>query len=149
MFFTLIYHTPRGRLETLNPYWSWEGLCRNCRKTTQTLRGFYCANCGNLRRGHIPCFRSWHPEYHKACQKLKFHTALPENYLGSKWIKQKYEARFMHARPGGNLLAPFQCDWCWFENLEGRRTDPEIYSDSQMLGYICRANFDFFGYGRK
>ena len=63
--------------------------------------------------------------------------------------KKKYEARFMHARPGKNCVAPFQCDWFCFENIESRRPDPESYSDSQMLVYIRRAHFDFFGAGRK
>ena len=51
----------------------------------------------------------------------------------------------MHERPGDSLIAPFQCDWCWSENIEARRPDPEIYSDIQTLGYIRRENLDIFG----
>ena len=46
----------------------------------------------------------------------------------------------MHALPVDSLVALFQCDWCWFENLAVGSTNPEIYSDIQMLGYIRWSN---------
>ena len=52
--------------------------------------------------------------------------------------KKKDEASFMYAIPVDSLVLPFQCDWFWFKGLEGRRPEPEIYSDIQMVGYICR-----------
>ena len=40
----------------------------------------------------------------------------------------------MRALPGDSLVAPFWCDWCWFENLDGMSPDAESYSDSHLFG---------------
>ena len=39
-------------------------------------------------------------------------------------------------------MCPFQCDLCWFRNLE--RRDPTVgsYTDKRLLGYIRRVNLD-------
>ena len=59
--------------------------------------------------------------------------------------KKKDGARFMHARQGDSLVSPFQCDWCLFENLEGRRPETESYSNGIPVGGF----WTFFGAGRK
>ena len=51
---------------------------------------------------------------------------------------------FMLAKPGTSIVDIFKCDWRCFRNIEGKRTDPESYSDSQMWGYICGANLEDF-----
>ena len=73
---------------------------------------------------------------------MKFQVALPENDEGSKWKKKKDEARFMNARNGDMLCAPFQCDHCWFINLSKREPRVVSHSDERLLSYIRRVNLD-------
>lgn len=48
------------------------------------------------------------------------------------------------ARKGDILLAPFQCDFCWFINLKGRVFDERRVNDRLNLSVIRRANLDMF-----
>ena len=48
----------------------------------------------------------------------------------------------MTVRRGDNLITPFQCDLCWFRNLQKRSPKPNSKSDSLLLAYIRRANLD-------
>jgi len=48
----------------------------------------------------------------------------------------------MIARSGDHLTFPFQCDTCWFYNLEKRKPRTSSYSDQRLLGYIRRVNLD-------
>ena len=66
----------------------------------------------------------------------------PENELGAVWEKKDDEDRFLVGRNGDFLVFPFQCDTCWFRNLEGRLPRSESYSDSIILSYIRRVNLD-------
>ena len=40
------------------------------------------------------------------------------------------------------LLVPFQCDICWFINLQQKEPDLRSLSDLRILGYIRRVNLD-------
>ena len=48
------------------------------------------------------------------------------------------------ARPGDWLLAPFQCDVCWFRNLFNRSPRAQSEGDNFNLALIRRANLDMF-----
>ena len=48
----------------------------------------------------------------------------------------------MEARNGDFLHFPFQCDLCWFRNLQKRSPTPGNLSDERLLEYIRRANLD-------
>ena len=48
----------------------------------------------------------------------------------------------MTARDGDMWAAPFQCDYCWFINLEGREAQEDKAIDLRLLGYIRRVNLD-------
>ena len=50
--------------------------------------------------------------------------------------------RFVCGRSGDSLIFPFQCDTCWFRNLEGRFPEKDSYSDELLLAYIRRVNLD-------
>ncbi len=50
--------------------------------------------------------------------------------------------RFVQARNGDSLVCPFQCDVCWFINIEKRNPMEEGYSDQRLLAYIRRVNLD-------
>lgn len=71
-----------------------------------------------------------------------FQVALPENDEGSKWKKKTDIRRFMVARDGDMLCAPFQCDHCWFINLKREEPVEESYEHQRLLGYIRRVNLD-------
>eukprot|EP00957_Ditylum_brightwellii_P190891 14534778-Ditylum_brightwellii.AAC.1 len=42
----------------------------------------------------------------------------------------------MVAKEGDWLCAPFQCDFCWFQNLKGQDADPSSLSDHHLLDHI-------------
>lgn len=60
------------------------------------------------------------------------------------WKKKKDEDRFDTARAGDTLIAPFQCDFCWFINLKGRVFDSRKINDRMNLCLIRRVNLDMF-----
>ena len=73
---------------------------------------------------------------------MKFHVEKPENEFGAVWEKKDDENRFMIGRNGDFLVYPFQCDYCWFRNLEKRHYNANSYLDNLILGYIRRVNLD-------
>ena len=66
----------------------------------------------------------------------------PENEFGAVWERKEDESRFLEGRNGDFLLFPFQCDYCWFRNLEGREYNATSYLDTLIIGYIRRVNLD-------
>ena len=58
------------------------------------------------------------------------------------WRKKGEESRYLEGIDGAFLVTPFQCDHCWFVNLERREPNPESFNDKRLLGYIRRANLD-------
>ena len=105
-------------------------------------RDVFCGNYGHSRGGFNVCRRTWHPKCYAAREDIKFHIAQPESDEGAIWIKSKDERRFLEARPGDGVCAPFQCDHCWFINLKGRAANDQFPSDSNLLGLIRRVNLD-------
>jgi predicted Zn-ribbon and HTH transcriptional regulator len=61
-----------------------------------------------------------------------------------KWKKKKEETRFLNARKGDLLCAPFQCDHCWYANIQHREANDWYPSDARQLAYIRRVNLDIF-----
>lgn len=66
----------------------------------------------------------------------------PHNDLGTVWISEGDEKRFLVARSGDFLHFSFQCDLCWFRNFKFRSPQPISDSDSRLLEYIRRVNLD-------
>jgi hypothetical protein len=62
-----------------------------------------------------------------------FHIASPENDKGMKWKKKREEKRFLNARKGDLLCAPFQCDFCWYMNIHHREANDWYPSDAWKL----------------
>ena len=59
------------------------------------------------------------------------------------WKRRKLEERkFKQGIDGAFLIFPFQCELCWFRNLEGR--DPRSHSmmDDRILAYLRQVNLD-------
>ena len=73
---------------------------------------------------------------------MEFRIARPENDEGSEWKKEKEEERFLCARKGDMLSAPFQCDFCWFVNLQQREANLASPADKLLMAYIRRVNLD-------
>jgi hypothetical protein len=88
------------------------------------------------------CRRSWHGKCYAANKDLVFQIASPENDEGDVWKRKKDEGRFLTARHGDMLCAPFQCDRCWFLNLKGQEPDAKAPSDMLLMDYIRRVNLD-------
>ena len=88
------------------------------------------------------CCRAWHAKCYTASLTEIFHIAKPENDEGMQWKKRQDVERFLHARNGDMLCAPFQCDLCWFVNLKGREVDSNSLGDQRLLRYIRRVNLD-------
>ena len=115
-----------------------------CGTPTQAPKDLFCGNYGSSRQGWRICRKSWHSRCYGARSNLKFHVAQPENDEGGKWVKKKDEERFLVARNGDMISAPFQCDCCWFVNLSKREPSNASESDHRLLGYIRRVNLDMF-----
>ena len=71
-----------------------------------------------------------------------FHVNEAKNEAGAIWRREKDKGRFMSARDGDMWAAPFQCDYCWFVNLEGKEAREDDLVDNRLLGYIRRVNLD-------
>lgn len=52
--------------------------------------------------------------------------------------------KYMVARPADWVVAPFQCDICWFRNIFNRSPIPRKAGDDLNLALIRRANLDMF-----
>jgi hypothetical protein len=57
-------------------------------------------------------------------------------------LAAKKRQRHLHAREGGHLLTPFQCNLCMFRNLQGRDPLKAYAKDDLLLCCIRRANLD-------
>ena len=66
-------------------------------------------NYGRCRGNFQACQQTWHGRCYRADPSLQFQIAKPENDEGTKWKKKVDDSRFMTARIGDMLSAPFQC----------------------------------------
>ena len=73
---------------------------------------------------------------------LDFYIHREQNEVNLVWKKKSEERRYVEGIDGAFLVTPFQCDYCWFVNLEGRLPNIHSFSDSRLLDYIRRANLD-------
>lgn len=79
-----------------------------------------------------------------ALDKNEFPIALPTDEDGVVTKDPKELKRYLFGRNGDNLITPFQCDWCHFENLTGRRPCSTDGKDQYLLKSIRRAQLDAF-----
>ena len=64
--------------------------------------------------------------------------------MGTVWKREGDQDQFLTARDGDAWCNPFQCDYCWFWNLQGRSPLSDSHSDATLLKYIRRVNLDIF-----
>ena len=62
--------------------------------------------------------------------------------MGVVWRRKSDVDRFYTAREGDMWASPFQCEYCWWINLEGREVDENSRVENRTLGYIRRVNLD-------
>ena len=73
---------------------------------------------------------------------VQFPVKRAENDEGIEWKRKKLNKQFLIGINGAHLMQPFQCDQCWFRNLQGRYPVYGSYKDTQLLAYIRRVNLD-------
>ena len=69
---------------------------------------------------------------------LDFYIHREQNEVNLVWKKKSEERRYVEGIDGAFLVTPFQCDHCWFVNLERRLPNSHSFSDSRLLDYIRR-----------
>ena len=62
--------------------------------------------------------------------------------MGAVRLKSQDENRFLYARSGDSLHFSFQCDLCWFRNLQNIYPNPHSLSDDRLLLFIRHVNLD-------
>lgn len=72
----------------------------------------------------------------------EFPVAKPLDEGGMKIDCPEDRERFMRGRNGDNLVTPFQCDLCHFQNLMARDPIQNLPQDVRLLKLIRRANLD-------
>ena len=120
----------------------WSGYFVVCGKS---LKNPGCLLCGNYVYSRGPwkaCRQGWCGKCYKADSRLKFHVSKAENDEGNPWRRQKNHDDFLIGINGAHLMQPFQCDLCWFRNLQKRDPNHASYKDTLLLGHIRRVNLD-------
>ena len=67
---------------------------------------------------------------------------MAENDEGNTWRRSKDSEDFLKGFNGAHLMQPFQCDLCWFRNLQKRDPVSSSYKDTMLLAHIRRVNLD-------
>ena len=83
-------------------------------------RGIFCGNYVFTRNPWPPCHQVWCGRCYKVASNLKFHITQPQNDQGVVFKRKVDEKRFVVGRDGDSLLQQFQCDLCWFRNIQKR-----------------------------
>jgi hypothetical protein len=68
-----------------------------------------------------------------------------ENRLQPSWgYKIQSPMDFKQAQNGDHLMVPFECDWCIFKKLKGRREHVNLEEDKLLMACIRQINLDAF-----
>ena len=106
------------------------------------MKSLFCANFSSTRGRFKYCQGSWCYDCYKARDLIKFSIQEKVTDFDS-FLKEEDGKRFMVARPGDNIVLPFQCDLCHFRNIKTRNSKPNT-GDDVLLYYVKRANLDAF-----
>jgi hypothetical protein len=84
------------------------------------MEGLFCANFSESRAGLGACRISWHTKCYECLGKGQFPIKIHQDVGGNVRFKQtKWEAETNQGIKGAHASMTFQCEWCWFLNLEG------------------------------
>mmetsp|Transcript_22242 Transcript_22242/g.31293 ORF Transcript_22242/g.31293 Transcript_22242/m.31293 type:complete len:168 (+) Transcript_22242:2478-2981(+) len=136
------YPIALGSLSGLKLFLLWETYCVECGRTVKSPQGLFCTNYSSPREDYPACHRGWCAKCYKAPENLEFYFHREENEVNLVWKKKGEERRYLEGIGGAFLVTPFQCDHCWFVNLEQREPNLHSFNDLRLLGYIRRANLD-------
>lgn len=106
------------------------------------MNGVYCANFATPRSHWKPCGSVWHGPCYTPHPLDRFYYHVETDEDGFDWRPSSDLSRYRVARAGDHLVTPFQCDLCWFRNLQGRDPTPTLERDALLLCCIRRANLD-------
>ena len=73
---------------------------------------------------------------------FQFQIQKAENDEGVEWKRKSESHYFLVGFNGAHLMQPFQCDTCWFRNLQNRLPNNKSYTDMKLMAYIRRVNLD-------
>ncbi len=134
-----------GSSSELGYWWKWEGTCHNCARPITPLRGIFCQNFCFTRGNWTPCRFTSCPECYRDSGQLNFPVARAFNDE-SKYFKRRKEKedKYLVGRAGDGVIAPFQCDRCWFINVHKRVPLRSSPGDQRALMLIRRVNLDVF-----
>jgi hypothetical protein len=106
------------------------------------MTGLFCANFAVSRPPWSACNAVWCGLCYTADPNDKFYQHTPTDEEGFDWRPPSDLQRHRRGRDGDNLICPFQCDLCWFRNLQKRDPMPANDRDTLLLCCIRRANLD-------
>jgi hypothetical protein len=106
--------------------------------------GIFCGNFWHARGPFVPCKGAWCSGCYTPLGNKRFKVRKSVDDDGIEIVKAGDEKRFLEARPGDNLLTPFQCELCHFRNIMKRNPVNANWADREILEYIRRANLDAF-----
>lgn len=111
------------------------------------LQGVTCANFGlNRGPGKRVCMNSWHGSCYRAHPKDQYPILttqdLEDSLVDDEQMEEEDPLRFKEGRDGDHLLTPFVCDYCVFEDLEGRTPNFSLTEDECNMVAIRRVLLD-------
>jgi len=106
------------------------------------MTGIFCANFAASRPPWSACNAVWCGSCYLPDPNDKFYHHTPTDKEGFDWRPSSDLQRHRRGRNGDHLICPFQCDTCWFRNLQRRDPLPDNTRDSLLLCCIRRANLD-------
>ena len=128
-----------------NHRWLWHLLwSKECLQVTRAPRDLFCVNYGSWRGSFCSCQGTLCYRCYKAPSKTKFHRQLLENDHGVLWNKRRHKQVPSRARGDDMLCAPFQCDWCWFVNLNNREPSKGAISkwyEMELIYPTCQSRY--------
>ena len=134
-----------GNLERQSLWWTWEGHCHQCSKRIQPWEGIFCQNFASSRGAWMPCRFASCAEHYVDEGQPGFPVCSAFNDESIYYNRRREDVmKYRMGRRGDSLIAPFQCEGCWFVNLHGRAPVVGNYSDTQKQRVIRRANLDLF-----
>jgi len=131
---------------TPNSWLSSQIQCEGCGALIAQGSGLLCANFGQERGTGIPiCKGAWHGKCYRQAENDAFPVLeaedLDDSMLTAVDLASDNPERFKLARDDDNLMCPFQCDDCQFQNLKKRAPGVSDIDGVLLLCIRC-ANLD-------
>jgi len=106
------------------------------------MNSLFCANFASSRGPWTPCLSVWHGGCNSPHPLDRFFVSVTTDDDGFDWRPPADLQHYKVARNGDHLLTPFQCDLCWFRNLQGRNPFEDDPKDTFLLCTLRLANLD-------